>query len=334
MEKTAQNGRIQWLDAMKALCILTVFFVHGTLGGHYAALFNYVNGAFFFCSGCMASRHLDRKFADYAKSRFVAILWPYTTFAVLTLAVRACLTDVDVADYIARFFYGSRSYCCSLTFWFLPCLFVMSLYYYIVRHIVKNDGAALAVCFAVSCAVKILHEAPTLPWGVDTAARFLIYYALGDVCTRRAGQLKKPVLYAGLGAGCVWAALTFIFAGGLPAMLLGHPLPLYGEYLHQFITTLALIAVYFVLAYLLRNAAPLRKLGRYTVVLCCTEEITKTVFPFLWQHLGVPAFEPMGTFAVLYGIGMALLCCLVILQPIAKFAPWMIRCPFVDKKAA
>ena len=155
MQAAAQTRRLSWLDVMKLLCILAVYCDHSNAGDHYQALFAYVNGAFFFCSGYTASRRAT-SFGQFARDKFTAIFWPYTTFAVLTLAVRACLTQVNAADFALRFLYGSRDYCCSITFWFLPCLFVMSLYYYGISRAIRSPGGVLALCFAVSCAVKFL----------------------------------------------------------------------------------------------------------------------------------------------------------------------------------
>ena len=205
MENAVQNRRLNWLDVMKLLCILGVYCNHSSAGPHYMALFAYINGAFFFCSGYVASRHHARNFLQFARDKFVAIFWPYTTFALLTLAVRSRLTEVDLADFIKSFLYGSRSYCCSITFWFLPCLFVMTLYYYGISRAVKNKYGVLALCFALSCAVKILHEAPVLPWGIDMAARYLVYYALGDFLAHHGAALPKRARYAAAGAGCAGA---------------------------------------------------------------------------------------------------------------------------------
>ena len=75
------------------------------------------------------------------------------------------------------------------------------------------------------------------------AARYLIYYALGDFLAQSEGEFPKPARYAAAGAGCAWAVLAVVFAGELPQQLLGRPLPLVGQYLQQFVTTLSLIAV-------------------------------------------------------------------------------------------
>ena len=333
MQAAAQTRRLSWLDVMKLLCILAVYCDHSNAGDHYQALFAYVNGAFFFCSGYTASRRAS-SFGQFARDKFTAIFWPYTTFAVLTLAVRACLTQVNAADYALRFLYGSRDYCCSITFWFLPCLFVMSLYYYGISRAIRSPGGVLALCFAVSCAVKFLHEAPTLPWGVDMAARYLVYYALGDFLAHHGAALPKPVRYAALGAGCTWAALTLLFAGGLPQRLLGRPLPLAGLYVQQFVTTLSLICLLYTTARALQNVALLAKLGRSTVIFCCCEEIAEIVPAFLWQSAGFAPLQPAGMAAVLYRLFTAVLVCVCIVIPVNRFFPWMVKFPGKAKNAA
>lgn len=334
METAVQNRRLNWLDVMKLLCILGVYCNHSSAGPHYMALFAYINGAFFFCSGYVASHHHARNFRQFARDKFVAIFWPYTTFALLTLAVRSRLTEVDLADFFKSFLYGSRSYCCSITFWFLPCLFVMTLYYYGISRAVKNKYGVLALCFALSCAVKILHEAPVLPWGLDMAARYLIYYALGDFLAHHGAALPKRARYAAMGAGCTWAMLTLRDAGGLPQRLLGQPLPLVGQYLQQFVTTLSLIAVLYAAAHALQNASLLARLGRSTVILCCCEEISEIVPPYLWQSAGFAPLQPVGWAAILYRLFGAALTCVCIVWPVNRFLPWMVKCPFPRKQNA
>ena len=210
----------------------------------------------------------------------------------------------------------------------------MSLYYYGISRAIRSPGGVLALCFAVSCAVKFLHEAPTLPWGVDMAARYLVYYALGDFLAHHGAALPKPARYAALGAGCTWAALTLLFAGGLPQRLLGRPLPLAGLYVQQFVTTLSLICLLYTTARALQNVALLAKLGRSTVIFCCCEEIAEIVPAFLWQSAGFAPLQPAGMAAVLYRLFTAVLVCVCIVIPVNRFFPWMVKFPGKAKNAA
>ena len=166
------------------------------------------------------------------------------------------------------------------------------------------------------------------------AARYIVYYALGDFLAQSEGEFSKRTRYAAAGAGCAWAVLAVVFAGELPQLLLGRPLPLVGQYLQQFVTTLSLIAVLYTAAHALQNASLLAKLGRSTVILCCCEEISEIVPPYLWQSAGFAPLQPVGWAAILYRLFGAALTCVCIVWPVNRFLPWMVKCPFPRKQNA
>jgi len=183
--------RIQWIDTMKAVAILLVVF------GHYvhthstkAYVYSFHMHLFFFVAGLVYSAR--DPFKTFLVKRIRMLLVPYFVFSGL-----------QYGFFILRRYYGdSPDLSSTLTgklidivtwneFWFLGCLFVVSIAFYFLANVVKS--LRQFVVFAVICTA--LHYLLTEHAGAYIHENLLkcfpglVFYALGFV-------LREPLLHS------------------------------------------------------------------------------------------------------------------------------------------
>ncbi|MEG1011466.1 MAG: acyltransferase family protein [Ruthenibacterium sp.] len=332
----APAHRYDWLDVMKLISIFFVYVVHYEGMGRYGLLFlSLLVPCFFFCSGFTAFRHEKDAVLPFLCSKAQHIVWPYFAFGALSLAVRVlvfALPQGEIIAWIRRFLYGSRAACPVAALWFLPCLFCMAVLYHLLHKLVQNRALLLLLCFALSAAVKLIHEAPVLPWGIDMAGRFLIYYALGDAA--HALSAKKPLRAYRLPAKLALLALTlvngyllyvhFYFGNGYFASLVGVAQPSYlAVSAEQFLYALSGTWCVAVLAMLLQKLPGAARAGRCTLIFCGVEQVTKTLVPLALSAFGLTVSEAGGPAMLLQAAGMLVVAYYVFARPIASYLPWM-----------
>lgn len=329
--------RYDWLDAMKLISSFFVYTVHYEGMGRYGLLFlALLVPCFFFCSGYTAHRHENDALVPFVKAKARRILWPYLVFGLCSLALRVLLFELPLGDIITwgkRFAFGSRASVPVAALWFLPCLFCMSVLYHVLRKLLKNRLLLLAVCFAASAAVKLLHEAPTLPWGVDMAVRFQIYYALGDVA--HALSERKPLAAYSLPAKLALGAVTafnlyllyahFYFGRGYFFSLVGITEPSYWlQSAEQFVFAVTGTWCVAVLAMALAPLPGVCRAGRYTLIYCGVEQIVKTLTPMLLAAFGLQVSNEGGAVMLLQAAAMLAIAYYAFALPITKHLPWMV----------
>jgi fucose 4-O-acetylase-like acetyltransferase len=339
MQEQTGIRRCGWLDIMKLLSLFLVYTAHFDGMGRYGLAIFPIVPCLFFASGCTAARHIDAPFLRYAAHKAATIVWPYFTFGFLSLFVRVIIEEWPlgyILDWMRKFLYACRTTSPVTTLWFLPCLFFMSLYYYGLRRLLKNRWALLGVCFAISAAVKFIHETPVLPWGIDIAARYLVYYALGDFIF--AAFSEKPLAQRGLGfktfaaLGTAGAAflyyLYFYYQSGYFASLLGVEMSTAANYAEQFGAALCLIWCVGAAGWVLQGIPGLCRAGQATLVFCGVEQIVKTLTPLAFQAFGLTLYEEGGAPMILQAAGLLVIAYFLMAEPIRKYLPWMLHCPF------
>ena len=79
----------------------------------------------------------------------------------------------------------------NVPLWFLPCLFVVEVLYYIIDHL--PTWANIMCCAVLSCigSYMIMQKGwcILLPWSLDGAFVVISFYCIGNLMTRRFGLL-------------------------------------------------------------------------------------------------------------------------------------------------
>ena len=331
------KARLGWLDVMKLIGIYFVYVAHTNGMGRFGILAqNTALGILFFASGFSASRRKDKPLPEFILEKAKRILVPYFAFSFLTLAVRTFLFELpqgEIIDIVRRTFRAMRNDVAFPALWFLPCLFLMSIYYQVLLKFIRSKALLLLASLAISCLVKFTKEGPYLPWGIELAGRFLIYYSLGD-CVNSIywwWREKKPGIYL----KSLLVALTliqfyifytdFYFGRGYFPSLFGiQEMSFNLSAVMGFIMEINGIWCAMAVSLVLQAIPSLCRAGQLTLAFCGAESIVKMILPLAFQALGFTLTETGGAAMLLQEVFMLLAAYYFIALPASRYFPWML----------
>lgn len=225
MNDMQKQTRIAWLDIMRGILMITIVIGHVFTDGMLRRwVFSFHVPAFFFLSGfCF---HYTECFKSFLLKKTRTIVLPYFFFSIISILIVWCgsiiipsLTDIlECSPFknILIMLYGNSKpevmrY--NLPLWFLPCLFITTLFGYGTETLALRLGQAakliLIVIFVVLGTFVSVHENIALPWHIETACSMAVWFILGSIAkkARIAEKIKNPRLIP------IW--VLCVFAGGL-----------------------------------------------------------------------------------------------------------------------
>ena len=329
--------RLGWLDVMKLIGVYFVYVAHTDGMGRFGLLAqNTALGILFFASGFSASRRRDKPLGAFVLEKAKRILVPYFVFSFLALAVRAFLLELpqgEIIDIVRRIFRAMRNDVAFPALWFLPCLFLMSIYYQVLMKGIRKKPLLLLVSIAISCLVKFTNEGPYMPWGIELAGRFLVYYSLGDCVNSlyQHWQTNPPRL----GWKAVLAGATllqfyvfytdFYFGRGYFPSLFGVQEMSFGlSSAMTFVMEVNGIWCAMAVALVLQALPGLCRAGRQTLAFCGAESILKMLLPLAFEALGFTLAETGGAAMLFQEAFMLLAAYYLIALPVSRYFPWML----------
>ena len=206
MEKnlTANTGsvfapsRFAYIDIAKALGILMVVFAHINVeGGIYRTFYAFHIPLFFLLSG-MTFRHEGISFKSFLGKKAKRLLLPYLAYSLITFVWYACV-EVNMPEFnltktqsisgsfleifLAR---GSVDYIQhNPALWFIPCLFVAEVIYYLLcrcKKGVKLAGVIVLGAFGYICTLGFMPQLfRELPWQAEAAFSALPFIYVGEL---------------------------------------------------------------------------------------------------------------------------------------------------------
>ena len=181
--------RIAWIDVLKFIGIISIYFWHlgEGLGRSYEFILLYHVPLFFFVSGCTESLQKQTTFQEYLKKKVKMILVPFFLFALLSVAVvilyEKCNMELIKLMLKQIAFGGIRNRIFAYSLWFLTCLFVMSLLFQLIKCLKKRSlifGAGIILyIFAARLMPYKPNMVPLLPYNADCALYYIVYYCTG-----------------------------------------------------------------------------------------------------------------------------------------------------------
>lgn len=290
--------RIIYLDIMKALGIFSIYFLHfGRVGG-FGYLFGFYSvSLFFFVSGCAESisKELDTRL--YIKKKLRTIVLPYFIFAIASVGINLIKENS---------FEGSKSYflqilngCIRNVFfapglWFLTCLFVVCISFFIIRKI-KSKIIVIGICLFLYLLAE--HGMPHRPtanpswiWNVDSAAEYLVYYCSGYFLFPYIDNIiKKNKLGIVVIKGCIsivvvsYGVTVFLGKNALYFMSNNE----IGALFYPLISNMLIIILYIIGACILQDSRILQEIGQNTLFLCGSELMIKSIIGDGLLSLGI-----------------------------------------------
>ncbi len=336
-ESASGQKRVEWIDIAKLFGMIAIYLGHfgEQAGAAYGFVFAFHVPFFFFLSGCMNTYDREEHIGKFILKRARRILLPFYGFALVSIPPKmytqgkAHLFD-HIGEYLMQILMGAiRNRFFALALWFLTCLFVMEVMFKAIKYTKRKVLFFLIpmLCFLVTTyGFKPGPFAdPRLPYNVDSALYYMIFYAIGYLTYPyliRLFQLDtktKKILFL------VIYMLTFAYSAGV---LFGMDL-LSWPYIQNDNVILFLVAVKAILismavlmsARLLVKVPQLAHMGRKTLFLCGNEYIMKFLVPGVAGKFGfeIRLFHPL--VALLYTVFLIVLCVYIVIPA----EEWMLK---------
>ena len=194
------------IDVMKAIGILMVILGHITRNsylGNY--IYSFHMPLFFFISGFLYNIR-----GDFIFHKGRSILIPYFSFSFISYLYwllvesrfRSSAASTDYLDQFLNIFVPHQSYQFNVVLWFLPCLFLVSVFFFILHEKVKAGPlfiTAGSICLYYCLSVFDLHV--MLIENVLCATPFFVVGFLSKGIMRDISNFKMPICGGGITCG-------------------------------------------------------------------------------------------------------------------------------------
>lgn len=226
--------RIEYLDIARGIGILLVVLGHNDFGAispfFHRVIYSFHIPLFFFLSGYFINTSLS--FFDYLKKRFHAVLKPYlfTIFLIYFASISFEKMGFQTAvTRIVKSLYASGYYIDWVALWFLPHLFVVSLYAFIFLTVVNKlrnrwiTWGILVVTLLVSTPLLRLfypfsisvfgksYQLYGLPFSLDLILLSGFFFLLGNEMRQGASEKTFDNLFLLIGTGIGLILLNIFF---------------------------------------------------------------------------------------------------------------------------
>ena len=311
--------RIEYIDLAKGICIFLVVLNHETYYYNISFPLQDVLNQFrlplyFILSGLFFKKYSG--FADFAVRKTNKLLIPFASFFLLTCIIQDMLLGhLGVKTLFQELFVYERLHY-NYAIWFLPCLFEVNIFFYMINNFVRSKYQYL---FAIFIGVfGILLQSIDLPFYTDKAIVFLPFFMFGFFLKNQTNFLsnepywKKDILFVSL-----FLTISLLF-----------PLLFFSQsaFLHVFIQTLQFYVcgiagtmIILFVARLLRKVQPFSFWGRYSVVILCTH----FVFVIHIKHI-FDRMQIVGLNGMILNIVLTMLLCSFCVPSFVKYLPYMV----------
>lgn len=219
-------NRIDYIDIAKGLGMLAIIWGHIMLYGWSCKMVcGFHIPLFFMLSGMCFNPDKYHTLGELIKRRVRTLLVPYVVFSVATWMIYLAGALVLHNDTMSNCWYyllqtllaqGSDGYLKhNVALWFVPCLFVVNVLYYLVsRHAGTFN---IFICLLCATAGVLMssryYDFTFLPWSIDSALVAMSFFAFGNLFVKRFShaQLIQWVDNNVVKAGLVTTILTVFY---------------------------------------------------------------------------------------------------------------------------
>jgi fucose 4-O-acetylase-like acetyltransferase len=342
------SKRIGWVDAAKGIGILLVVLGHNQINSYvhniHDLIYSFHMPLFFILAGMFLKP--EQSFGTLAKRRFFSTLRPYLLILAViygvTIFFSATALGVVLPRLLKILFYALPNYYDTwMPLWFLPHLFVLSLFSWaVVRLVYRHLGPlwlrAIFLTGMLLCGVLALNVFSkidvklfggfvikgSLPWSADLLLITCAFFLIGYELRRSLPDVVLTSKWTVFISASIWLGLRFAF----PAASLDLALRRYDFFAIVTLETLAACLLIFSLCRHLEGWGgnffqALSKLGQYSIIILifhgpiqfATFYKVYDLFPNEWLASGV---------AFLAGVGLPVLFCELVLPGNPRLAGW------------
>ena len=230
--------RIEWIDIFRGLMMFPIIYGHITESPLWISyLYSFHVPAFFVISGMTMCFEKETSFLRFARKRFIGLMIPYFLLNLYVSPLRFWLQDIGQCS--QQSFLGllkgilisnadSGFKMASNTLWFIPCMFLGSLLFYLLLKVTAKNGFGmkrpakpeiwdgawddfwrLIIMAAILTAGLLTHlfRGPAGPWHWKTAIITVPFFFAGYLFMKNIAEIKAftsrfekwvPFIIAGL----------------------------------------------------------------------------------------------------------------------------------------
>lgn len=311
--------RYAWVDILKFLGIWMVYIQHTKCSGHLMGVIPAVLPLFFFASGFFIEHKIDEPFLKFAWEKFRQLMFPYYFFLLLFFVPMWLVPGYhpDLEKCLLQGLLGMRDKIFVAALWFLPCLLLMFLLYYILRRITRrlsrwNGRLAMLLAGILfwGISVPLMPKLPYgLPFSADWALRYFLFFVLGAMLFPVLKDFKyqtafRPVRLAVLVTGIAAVFLLVCGAANQKYFWLLYPPAGSSRLLIDCVALgreFLLVYAFLIVARLLENLQKPAEIGKLTLLLCGTEQLSSLLLRSFAEMLGLHVRLTTPMDAVLWG---------------------------------
>lgn len=241
---------------------------------------------FFLISGYLIKYEKEASLKEYAKKKAKGILLPYFIFSILcyiywVLIERKIRHQMSVSTMkvflnIFLGFINEKYLLPNIVLWFLPCLFISEILYFIIRKNKDTFKRGIIVLILFIIGIVLCKNKIILPFGIETALIALLFLYIGDIFGKKENVILKykiPLLIFSL----IFYIVAFIYNGNVS--MLGH------KYLNPILFVLGAmsgIGIIYFLAQWFNRIKPLKYTLMYygknsLIIMLCHDPIKRIV---------------------------------------------------------
>ena len=300
--------RIVWADILKWAGMLLIYLGHLPVSDNtYLFIFAQHVPLFFFAAGFFASMEPKAgSFWTFLWKKVRSLVIPYFLFSLLTI-LYLCIVGMRawfaVPKMLLDMVLGIRNQTPAIQLWFLPCLFVISVFFEIAKRIIRSRIflAVIIVALYVVGTFFLGHQPtndPSWAWNVDSAMVYLLFYFLGALLFPFFNEWKYKK-QKGKVKGLWWVLFLLslayeellLFKSVAVAAFLEESLGVIGFRIVNLFSTFVLLFFFVCLSRLLANVPGVSKflahIGKDSLYLNGNEMIFKNLFSLLFGALGL-----------------------------------------------
>ena len=299
------NERIKWIDVVKCFGIFGIYVLHfgEQAGRSYPFYLVHFVALFVIAAGCMENYNRETNFTKYLVKKIKTIMIPFWVFAAIAAVVTFIYCNHDhnyVGGVVLEVGLGViRNTYPAASLWFLTCLFVMQMMFFFMKKIAFKPLIIVIAIVMYLFSVYGLNPSPmwypTMPYNVDSAMYYMIYYAIGycafpylvklfalDTKAKKIGFGVAGVIgviysmYAYLGID----AFSYIKIQGVLVVLL------------PILSSCGVAWTVFVIARLVQDVEIFSEIGKNSMYLCGCEYVVKKLATCFFGILGFSLVLP------------------------------------------
>lgn len=208
MSIAVKNERIEWIDFCKFIAIFYMVWGHS---GMPNSLDKYIHvfhmPIFFFLSGYVLKINKIANFKDLIVKKAKSLLVPYFVFAIsiyyfwsiVYKIANKPIPEPQINLVKGIFTINTVIEPFAAVQWFLTCLFLVEIIFYIIIKVSKQNMIVLSFILFMFSLLGYIYGYITcnrLYWGLDTAFTAVVFYGLGYLFNNLKNNRLKKILYS------------------------------------------------------------------------------------------------------------------------------------------